>query len=105
MSTNYKQPHCLLPALKAYLVTFEVIEVCIKKHNFERFVGNVCHTCSKDLLHRTTNGLLFTNGRCKSEKAKGDLKSGKKCLDPNLKNEITRSILKINKRFICHFNR
>ena len=25
------------------------------------------------------------------------LKSGKKCLDPNLKNEITRSILKINK--------
>ena len=33
------------------------------------------------------------------------LKSGKKCLDPNLKNEITRSILKINKRFIAHFNR
>ena len=32
------------------------------------------------------------------------LKSGKKCLDPNLKNEITRSILKINKRFIAHFN-
>ena len=33
------------------------------------------------------------------------LKSGKKCLDPNLKNETTRSILKINKRFIAHFNR
>ena len=33
------------------------------------------------------------------------LKSRKKCLDPNLKNEITRSILKINKRFIAHFNR
>ena len=33
-----------------------------------------------------------------------ELKSGKKCLDPNLKNEITRSILKINKRFIAHFN-
>ena len=33
------------------------------------------------------------------------LKSGKKFLDPNLKNEITRSILKINKRFIAHFNR
>ena len=31
-------------------------------------------------------------------------KSGKKCLDPNLKNETTRSILKINKRFIAHFN-
>ena len=26
-------------------------------------------------------------------------------MDPNLKNEITRSILKINKRFIAHFNR
>ena len=35
----------------------------------------------------------------------GTLKSGNKCLDPNLKNEITRSILKINKRFIAHFNR
>ena len=34
-----------------------------------------------------------------------ELKSGKKCLDPNLKNEITQSILKINKRFIAHFNR
>ena len=33
------------------------------------------------------------------------LKSGKKCLDPDLKNEITQSILKINKRFIAHFNR
>ena len=33
------------------------------------------------------------------------LKSGPKCLDPNLKSEITRSILKINKRFIAHFNR
>ena len=33
-----------------------------------------------------------------------NLKSGKKCLDPNLQNEITRSILKINKRFIAHFN-
>ena len=32
------------------------------------------------------------------------LKSGKKCLDPNLKNEVTRSILIINKRFIAHFN-
>ena len=34
-----------------------------------------------------------------------ELKSGKKCLDPNLKNEVTRSILKINKQFIAHFNR
>ena len=38
------------------------------------------------------------------EKNYAPLKSGKKCLDPNLKNEITRSILKINKRFIAHFN-
>ena len=50
------------PASKAYLFTFEV-----KKHAFEIFFGNgtlhVCNTCSKDLLHRTRDGALLTNGK------------------------------------------
>ena len=51
------------------------------------------------------------NENCQTKEPLGSLflikevKVWQEMFEPNLKNEIPRSILKINKRFIAHFNR